>query len=420
MLKKKIETPPAVARGRAPNRDHEALHQLALVLTGSGRAALEIPALSELGAAAVSLASGRRHKALLPLAATPTEFALVRSGDRVRIDHYGTDTVPEILLRNREIPLQQLLDACARSGRALAETESDPAVAKTLLRVAARADNARLRADPHRKLDPVRVTAGAIGDPGSHIPLAFGFDVSILPSVDTPHDAHFFADVHALLFEGELWAFSRGRRIPLWQGPIMLAVQRMVAAVRALIDAWQADKPMNVRLRSDSFLIGMRLDHKGSVAVTLGCEGREALTLPALDVPGAALPILRLASDLSRAFISADRVQSRNLRVSALRNEVRALRRLIRARNQLDGFENTDPDRLRFSSPEPDEDLEQRPALGRAQPGRLRFSERWSAEIDGLNRAGCVSPSAGAPRSTDWIRPLPFSAATAWCWPPPR
>ena len=45
------------------------------------------------------------------------------------------------------------------------------------------------------------------------------------------------ADVHAMLFGGSLWAWVRGRRIPLSRGPILLPVQRMVTAVRALVEA---------------------------------------------------------------------------------------------------------------------------------------------------------------------------------------
>ena len=77
-------------------------------------------------------------------------------------------------------------------------------------------------------------------------------------------------------------------------------------------------------------------------------RGRRGYRLPALDVPEAALPILRLASDLIRKLIAADRRQSHNLRVTALRSEVRALRRMIRARNRRESFENSDPERLRL------------------------------------------------------------------------
>lgn len=381
------QTPAAVSRGRGGESRKQRLveERLRSLLAGSHRCPVELPAVSEILAAVISLASGRRRRALLPLASVPTEFALLRRGQRVLVDYYGTGTVPEVLLRKREVELAQLLDLCASAVRAQAEEQPDPAAARALGRLAARAEQTRPRPDPHRHLNPVRVAGGAVVDPGERVPLAFGFDVCIFPSVDAPNDAHFFADVHALLFEGELWAYCRGRRLPLLRGSILLAAQRMVTAARALIDAWQAGKPLNIRLRSEGLLIGIKLDEAGLASVSLGRESQQTLTVTGLDVPGAALPILRLASELLRAFISADRVQSRNLRVSALRKEVRSLRRLIRSRAPIDGFENSDPELMRLFCSEPTEATDSQPVLGRARPGRLRFSERWRIELDGID-----------------------------------
>ena len=132
----------------------------------------------------------------------------------------------------------------------------------------------------------------------------------------------------------------------------MLAAQRMVSAVAALCEAWQSERNVHVRLKSGAFWVAVRRERGGSVALTLNGGRGDALTWPALDVAQAALPILRLASDLIRKLITADRRQSHNLRVTALRSEVRALRRVIRARNRRESFENSDPERLRLSSPE--------------------------------------------------------------------
>src|SRR6185503_6770625 len=96
----------------------------------------------------------------------------------------------------------------------------------------------------------------------------------------------------------------------------------------------------------------VRRERGGSVALTLGGSGRQPLTWPVLSVREAALPILRLGSDVIRKLIGADRRQSHNLRVKALRAEIRALRRIIRACERLESIENQDPERLRLSSPE--------------------------------------------------------------------
>ena len=183
-----------------------------------------------------------------------------------------------------------------------------------------------------------------------------------------------------MLFPGNLWLWVRGRRIALLRGPILLAVCRMVAAVRALIDASEAGRPLNVRLRAGAFVIGVRLERGGGVSLRLGAEG--AVTIPELSVDEAALPILRLASDMLRALVSVDRSQTRNLRVSTLRDEVRSLRRRARTRRRDDdSIVHEDPDRLRASAratPAP------APSAPTPAPRALRFGSRWETEVEGL------------------------------------
>jgi outer membrane protein assembly factor BamB len=95
--------------------------------------------------------------------------------------------------------------------------------------------------------------------------------------------------------------------------------------------------------------------------------------------------VLRLVSDLIRKLVAVDRAQSHNLRVTALRNEVRALRRTIRGRSRRSGFENPDPERLRLSVSEPIAPVVSPDETARFRSGRLSYSERWSVEIEALD-----------------------------------
>ena len=77
----------------------------------------------------------------------------------------------------------------------------------------------------------------------------------------------------------------------------------------------------------------IRRIREGEARVTLASAAEtkaEAITLPSLDLSTALLPILRVATDLVRTVVSTDRAQSKNLRLSGLRDEVRALRRILR------------------------------------------------------------------------------------------
>lgn len=370
----------ALANGAPP-----VFPELAALLLGrhaNGRQ--ELPPLADLVAGALALALGQRRKVILPLARMPAEFALVRREHNVAVDCYGTEAAPEVLQRERVIELQSLLDACARACALQAGVEPTGPNGRALRRLETKLRRTRIVPDERRTGRPVRCTGGTLTSPGREVPLSFGFEALIAQSNGDSGEQHAFADVHALLFEGELWAFSGERRVRLARGPIMLVAQRMLAAVRALVDAWQGDRPLNVRLRAGDFSVSVRREAQGAISWSTSTERHGSLTWPALDISKAALPVLRLISDLIRKLVAVDRSQTHNLRVTALRNEVRALRRVIRGHSRREGFENPNPERLRLSSPEP------LPFVARTEPspfrgGRLRFSERWSREVEALD-----------------------------------
>jgi outer membrane protein assembly factor BamB len=160
----------------------------------------------------------------------------------------------------------------------------------------------------------------------------------------------------------------------------MLAAHRMVVAVRTLIDSWDSARPTHVRLRAGGFQIAMRKSSHQLVSVELSADGRGDLTATSLTIAEAALPILKLASDLLRSLVASDRGQSRNLRVRALRQEVRTLRREIRSRRSADSFVNLDPDRLRMHHGGETEKSKAPSTLP-----SLQFDERWRICLEGLD-----------------------------------
>ncbi|MBW2224113.1 MAG: hypothetical protein JRF54_07815, partial [Deltaproteobacteria bacterium] len=313
-----------------------------------GELDVETPALAELTAAAAALAIGAKRKALLPLATAAIEYALVRRGDSVLVSCYGTTSAPVVYQLDRAVPLRRLLDICAHSMLEMAGQELDPTARQIAIRVAERALATKIKLDPEGLIAPINQRGGELDAPGEHVPLAFGYEAAVYPSSSSAQGRSARADVHALLFEGHLWAFVRGRRLSLVRGPIMLAAHRMVVAVRTIVDSWDSSRPTHVRLRAGGFQIAMRKSAHQLVSVELSSEGRGDLTATSLTIAEAALPILKLAGDLLRSLVASDRGQSRNLRVRGLRQEIRALRREIRARRSADSFVNLDPDRLRI------------------------------------------------------------------------
>ena len=343
---------------------------------------LPLPALTELTAAVCSLARGAKRKVRLPVSAEPVELALVRAGDAVRVSAYEIGAAPEVIQRDHEVAMGALLAASAEACREHADAATDAATGAIRARIADRATDLEVTPDLICAPEPV-VCHGGTRAPG-RAALAFGFEARIPASpAGSPSGGTARADVHALLFEGELWAFVRGRRLLLGQGPIFLPAQRMVVALRALLDAWVTGRSTTLRLRAGHFVVGIRYEPRGetggTVDLRLGSQSGE-LRAASLEVAEVARPVLGLAEALLRALVGADRTQRANLRVTSLRDEVRALRRLLADHARQRGFVNADPEALRASAP-PAPPVETDPPVAAS----ARWEERWRVDLEGLD-----------------------------------
>jgi len=357
----------------------------------------ELPPLGELLHALLELAEGTRQKALVPVVGLPIELALVRRGASALVSIYHTEASPSALSIDRRVPLRALLDAAAaalseeRTDVIAIDPDGDAAEARLLLR-AEHASIVELSDDGQIAR---KVRGGAVDDPGQERPLAFGFDAQVFPGQLGGGATVCHADVHAMLFTGQLWAWVRGRRIPLYRGPILLAAQRMLAAAGGFIDAWREGRAGHVRLRTGGFTVALRGERGESLgerpsrlSLTLGSDEEGVVTIPQLEIPAATRSILRLCSELLRALCAADRSQTRNLRVRTLRGEVRRISRSVREVSRQGSFTSGDPDRLRLrqrtaagdvSAPELDA-----PNASPTTP-RLGWTSRWTASLPSLD-----------------------------------
>ena len=98
----------------------DARRRLSAVLLGA-EAEAELPPVTDLAGACLLLARGVERKVLLPLAESAREIALVRSGERLGVSEYSTDSVPELFCLERPVTLRRMLDACRKA--LLAEAE---------------------------------------------------------------------------------------------------------------------------------------------------------------------------------------------------------------------------------------------------------------------------------------------------------
>lgn len=350
-----------------------------LLLGRNSDPSLPLPPIADLGSALHRLAEGARQKALLPVGVSPLEYALVRNGDAILVSAYETSSAPEVHLLNRPVDLRRLLCATAARAQEAAEAEPDKAARQVALHLAKRVKNtcitAALPAPPTRRVRS-RSTK-------SIRPLSFGFDVTLASGAPSTRRSK-RADVHAMLFIGELFATIHGRRVVLVRGPVLLAAQRMVVAIRALVEAWTMGRGTNVRLRCGSFGVGVRLNKDERASMTLRALSGDVKT-GELSPDEIALPVLQLASSLIRALVQENPAQLKNLRVTALRDEVRSLRRIVRAQGAPRGFTSADADALRLASPPVQPVVQESIPSLEAPSGRMRFDAKWELDLDGLD-----------------------------------
>lgn len=374
--------PPSPTQNSSSTSPDKRISHLGLLL--STPVGTELPNAAELASGLLALARGARHKVILPLADSTAEFTLVRKGHDILLSHYDAGSIPNIYCLDRPIALRKLLDACAESLQAKALATASASQRKVAQRLAHRLKHCVISPDVCLDRSACVRSGATVNTPNDEIPLALSFEALIPQGLEPLREASSRADVHATLFRGKLWVHCRGQKFLIADGPIMPAVQRMVDAARALLDASETQRPVNIRLVANDFAIGARLSEKQEVALTFHPLSQERLTIPSLDVTGATLPILRLASIVLRSVVSVDRNQARNLRISSLRDHVRRLRKIVRTREKVKSFINKQPERLRLGVPPESE----RPPTVTSLPvsqGQLRFKQRWNAEIEGLD-----------------------------------
>ncbi len=150
------DRPPA-----APTPSLDALGPLRLLLLDPRTGLAELPSAGDLAAAATALARGARHKALLPLAGVPIEFALVRRGARVLVSAYDTSSAPEVHQLDRDVSLADLLRVSARATLQQSQYETEPTNRQIAIRLAERALKTTIVDDRADALEPSTECRGA-------------------------------------------------------------------------------------------------------------------------------------------------------------------------------------------------------------------------------------------------------------------
>ena len=364
----------------APARKSDALH----FFDARGICIDAMPPLNALLTSLLDLACAERRKVILPLVDHPSEMVLERDGDTLYVSHYTLDNPPELYHWDQAIHYRELLDFSIEALQQSIDTSSTPQQDKALID---RAFNTVIAPDIEGRPHAVVFRANTQANSKVRVQgLEFGFTASVRPSVDKRAQDIDFSDLHALLFQGSMWVWFQGKRIPLIKGPIALAVQHMLRLADRIVDHWMHGRPGNYSFCTHNLRMGMRLNPQGHVELKFSDAQHTHLRIPSMQIRDVVLPLVRLAAAMTRSLVRVDQQQRRNLYVRELRDLMRSLRRRVMTDPAQEGFTNQNPNRLqalRHAQDKPDSTSALNASTSTLPA--LQFEARWSAEIDGLD-----------------------------------
>lgn len=345
--------------------------------------------LRDLLAAAVTLAEGRAVKALVPFHDAPWELCLAAGDGCLLVSAYRTGPMPDVRVLDHPVALAELVTQ-ARAVLAGLDGLDDDLAAHLAALVARLASCERPLTAPARgEAEVVRWRSRArmaVCGSGTESALGAVFQVSVTPSPDAPRGESAHADLHALLVRGRAGFELRGRRVDLAPGYVFLHFERLVQLCRPMLEAWSSRRPLHLRAQLGDGTVALRLGADGRLAITFQRPAEGTVTVPAVDPRAFAAAVLEGAFALCSTLTRGDRRLARNLRLRALRAEGRGLRRWLRGLERPEARVNDDPALYRAIAAAPSAPSPAEPDI--AAMSRLRYAQRWRAEIEGIDLAG--------------------------------
>ncbi|MEZ4446476.1 MAG: PQQ-binding-like beta-propeller repeat protein [Polyangiaceae bacterium] len=352
-------------------------------LDRTGQAAL----LRDLSFAVADIVAGRRRRAVVPTEASAPksvhrarkgavwEIGLERDEDRLLVSLFRQGSEPEVAQCDHDVKLevarQDLLDTIAR----FSATDRGLALAReTLLAVTP-------RALPRGRHSRETVTVGSTG----RVPLVISAKLAIRKTSAPESSEVARADLHALLFRGELSVELGSSRRSLKNQYVFLVAEQLVKLGAAAIDAFLSRQGMLRRVEIAGTMVGLSLDEGGRATLLLGHAGKDSgWRMPPVDGTDFARAVVSFGRRLAKQILATDRGQRDNLRLTAFRRELRELVERLRGSAEQVSSLNRLPESYRAFA----ESDTARPASVATQArslGKLRFSESWRADVPGLD-----------------------------------
>ena len=364
-----------------------------------GRAAV-LALLRDLAWSLAQLLTAERIRAVVAgeTRASGWELGLERSGNELRVTVYRPGAQPEVAQTDRPLSLSDAGAALLRAIRAAAPgAAEDDGRAATDTAASVLVGLGLARAQLEQALDAPAAANPApvdhlVAESAARCRLRLRAEIELRRRAPSRRGATKLrrADLHALLFLGEMSASVGESACALRAVHPFLVAEQLAAIARAVLDARQACRALVCRRAAGRAGCGVELDSTGRVSVLLSDgTGLRGSRLPSVSTADFVLGVLSFGRALLQGVARADRAQRANLRFADLRTALRELgaraRQRPAARRRIHGA----PDSYRAFA-----DGEAELVRGRVLPeaaeaarsvGRLRFAESWRAEVGGLD-----------------------------------
>lgn len=346
--------------------------------------------LRDLAAAVVELEGVGFGKRIVRFYEDAWELCVERFGDVASLSVYRGGAEPSVLVYDESVSFRDMRASVreaidARLGRGAREEDGVERELLELRRALGDHEPTPLAfAAPEKTLVTV--------EPDRAGPIAFAteFALRVAPAgARAAAAAVEHADLHALLFRGKVRAEIRGRSIDLGDDFPFVFATRAVALVRRALEAWERGQPFVSKVAVGESEIALRLASVGAddgrAALVVRRAGTTTLTFPELGIGDVAESVLGFARALSRAVLRRDRRQGMNLRLGALRREVRSVSDALREVRRTDAVINPSPESYRAFAlgARPQRFASQAPFASHG--GRLRYTEKWRALVPGID-----------------------------------
>ncbi|MBE7480709.1 MAG: PQQ-like beta-propeller repeat protein [Polyangiaceae bacterium] len=347
-----------------------------------------LPILAELAHAVANLVSGRRRRATVQLYSDQEvwELGLEADADSVLLSVFRSGPLPEVAVYERRVPLVELRLAVQN------------ALAEAPLSGAGRAIEGAIRGAAHALENAERVELAPIERQQVELAPRATRGIAVFARAELRKGSAGIealserklerADLHSLLAAGEAGFSIRGRSAPLGNVHLFLLAERLVALADDALDAWQHGRALFRRVELGSARISVQRgvgDQPLSLGVHSPASGPERITFPELDPAALVQSFVRFARALTDSLVSADPSQARNLRITSLNTQCRALSERVEDALADDSLTNSQPESYRsFSVPPRRSETRGRWEHG----GKMRFVPRWVATVPNIDLRG--------------------------------